>query len=53
MDERAAHPPGGPGWVSVVVTSPVDPLVTRLQKRIGFDRRRIGYALNDRLRLYR
>jgi hypothetical protein len=45
--------PADRAGVSVVVTSPVDPLVTRLQKRIGFDRRRIGYTLNDRLRLYR
>lgn len=43
-----------PGWngVVVVVTNPVDPLVTRLQQRTGFDRRRIlGYTLNDSLRL--
>jgi malate/lactate dehydrogenase len=36
----------------VVVTNPVDPLVTRLQKRAGLDRRRIlGYTINDSLRL--
>ncbi len=43
-----------PGWsgVLVVVTNPVDPLVTRLQARTGFDRRRIvGYTVNDSLRL--
>ncbi len=42
------------GWagVVVVVTNPVDPLVTRLQRRTGLDRRRIlGYTLNDSLRL--
>jgi malate/lactate dehydrogenase len=38
--------------VIVVVTNPVDPLVTRLQRRTGFDRRRIlGYTINDSLRL--
>ena len=36
----------------VVVTNPVDPLVTRLQRRTGLDRRRIlGYTINDSLRL--
>jgi malate dehydrogenase len=42
-----------PGWdgVLVVVTNPVDPLVTRLQQRTGLDRRRVlGYTLNDSLR---
>src|ERR1022692_2456843 len=38
--------------VVVVVTNPVDPLVTRLQQRTGLDRRRIlGYTINDSLRL--
>ena len=38
--------------VLVVVTNPVDPLVTRLQRRIGLDRRRVlGYTINDSLRL--
>ena len=38
--------------VIVVVTNPVDPLVTRLQRQTGFDRHRIlGYTLNDSLRL--
>ena len=38
--------------VIVVVTNPVDPLVTRLQRRTGLDRRRIlGYTINDSLRL--
>jgi malate dehydrogenase len=44
----------GTGWrgVAIVVTNPVDPLVTRLQRRTGLDRRRIlGYTLNDSLRL--
>ena len=43
-----------PGWggLLIVVTNPVDPLVTRLQARTGFDRRRIlGYTVNDSLRL--
>lgn len=42
------------GWdgVIVVVTNPVDPLVTRLQRRTGLDRRRVlGYTVNDSLRL--
>jgi malate/lactate dehydrogenase len=44
----------GPGWdgVLVVVTNPVDPLVTRLQRRTGLERRRVlGYTVNDSLRL--
>jgi malate/lactate dehydrogenase len=44
----------GVGWggVLVLVTNPVDPLVTRLQRRTGIDRRRIvGYSVNDSLRL--
>ncbi len=44
----------GDGWggVLVVVTNPVDPLVTRLHRRTGLDRRRIvGYTINDSLRL--
>jgi len=43
-----------PDWpgVVVVVTNPVDPLVTRLQHRTGLDRHRIaGYTINDSLRL--
>jgi malate dehydrogenase len=36
----------------LVVTNPVDPLVTRLHRRTGLDRRRIlGYTINDSLRL--
>ncbi len=43
-----------PGWagVVVVVTNPVDPLVTRFASRAHLDRRRVlGYTLNDSLRL--
>lgn len=42
------------GWagVVIVVTNPVDPLVTRLWQRTGLDRGRIlGYTINDSLRL--
>ena len=51
-DELAAGiDPAWPG-VLLVVTNPVDPLVTRLHRRIGLDRRRvIGYTINDSLRL--
>jgi malate dehydrogenase len=51
-DELADRLP--PTWAGllIVVTNPVDPLVTRLQRRTGFDRRRIlGYTINDSLRL--
>ncbi len=44
----------GPDWPGVVlmVTNPVDPLVTLFQRETGIDRRRvIGYTLNDSLRL--
>ena len=38
--------------VLIVVTNPVDPLVTRLATRTGIERRRVvGYTLNDSLRL--
>ena len=38
--------------VVLVVTNPVDPLVTRLYRRTRLDRRRIlGYTINDSLRL--
>jgi len=48
VDELATRWDG----VIVVVTNPVDPLVTRLQQRTGLDRRRIlGYTVNDSLRL--
>lgn len=44
-------PPGWPGLI-LVVTNPVDALVTWLHKRTGLDRRQIiGYTLNDTLRL--
>jgi len=44
-------PDGWPGIV-VVVTNPVDPIVTRFQARTGLDRRRVvGYTINDSLRL--
>jgi len=52
VDELAASLP--PGWngLLIVVTNPVDPLVTRLRERTGLDRRRVlGYTLNDSLRL--
>jgi malate/lactate dehydrogenase len=42
------------GWpgVLLMVTNPVDPLVTRTHERTGIDRRRVlGYTLNDSLRL--
>jgi malate dehydrogenase len=51
-DELADALPAGWGGLLVVVTNPVDPLVTRLQARTGIDRRRIlGYTLNDSLRM--
>jgi malate/lactate dehydrogenase len=51
-DELAAALPAGWGGLLIVVTNPVDPLVTRLQARTGLDRRRIvGYTLNDSLRM--
>lgn len=46
-----ALPASWPG-VLVVVTNPVDPLVTWAQRHTGLDRHRvIGYTLNDSLRL--
>jgi malate dehydrogenase len=51
---RSAGHELGPEWPGVVlmVTNPVDPLVTLLQRVTGLDRRRvIGYTLNDSLRL--
>ena len=51
-DELAAELPVGWGGVLLVVTNPVDPLVTRLQRRTGLERSRVlGYTLNDSLRL--
>lgn len=44
--------PAGWGGVLLMVTNPVDPLVTWTQRVSGFDRRRVvGYTLNDSLRL--
>jgi malate dehydrogenase len=46
-----AFPPDW-GGALIVVTNPVDPLVTWLQERTGLDRGRVlGYTLNDSLRL--
>src|SRR5215813_5962900 len=40
------------GGVLLIVTNPVDPLCTWVQRRTGLDRRRVlGYTLNDSLRL--
>ena len=51
-DELADGLAGGWAGAIVVVTNPVDPLVTRLQRRTGLDRRRVlGYTINDSLRL--
>jgi malate/lactate dehydrogenase len=42
---------GWPGTL-VIVTNPVDPLCTWLQRELGIDRRRVlGYTANDSLRL--
>jgi malate/lactate dehydrogenase len=44
----------GPAWpgILLVVTNPVDPLVTIFQQETGIDRTRVlGYTLNDSLRL--
>jgi malate dehydrogenase len=52
LDEVAEHLPSSWAGVVVVVTNPVDVLVTRFQARTGFDRRRVlGYTINDSLRL--
>jgi malate/lactate dehydrogenase len=52
LDGIADLVPAGWEGVAVVVTNPVDPLVTRFRRRTGLDRRRVlGYTLNDRLRL--
>jgi malate dehydrogenase len=51
-DELADALPAGWDGLLVVVTNPVDPLVTRLQRRTGLDRVRVlGYTLNDSLRM--
>jgi malate/lactate dehydrogenase len=47
----ASLPPSWPG-ILVMVTNPVDALVTRFQATTGTDRRRVlGYTINDSLRL--
>jgi malate dehydrogenase len=52
LDEIADVLPREWHGIAIVVTNPVDPLVTRLQARTGIDRYRIlGYTLNDSLRL--
>jgi malate/lactate dehydrogenase len=44
-------PEDWPG-VLLLVTNPVDPLCTLVQRRVGLDRRRVlGYTVNDSLRL--
>lgn len=51
---RSAAEALGPDWpgVALIVTNPVDPLVTLFQQITGLDRHRvIGYTLNDTLRL--
>jgi malate dehydrogenase len=51
-DELGDALPSGWGGLLVVVTNPVDPLVTRLHRRTGLARRSIlGYTLNDSLRM--
>jgi malate/lactate dehydrogenase len=51
-DSIAALLPRDWTGVAVVVTNPVDPLVTRFQRRSGLDRSRVlGYTVNDTLRL--
>lgn len=51
-DGLAALLPDGWNGILIVVTNPVDALVTRLRRRTGLDRRRVlGYTLNDTLRL--
>ena len=52
VDEALAPLDSSFRGVVLVVTNPVDPLVTRLHRRSGLDRRRIlGYTINDSLRL--
>ena len=44
----------GPSWpgILLMVTNPVDPLVTLFQQQTGIERRRVlGYTLNDSLRM--
>jgi malate dehydrogenase len=50
-DELASELTAAWAGTILVVTNPVDPIVTRLQQRIGLDRRRVlGYTINDSLR---
>jgi malate dehydrogenase len=50
-DELAGELTASWSGTILVVTNPVDPIVTRLQQRIGLDRRRVlGYTINDSLR---
>jgi len=54
VDELVAVLAGAARWPGtlVVVTNPVDPLCTWIQRRTGIDRTRVlGYTLNDSLRL--
>jgi len=52
LDGVAASLPAGWPGVVVVVTNPVDVLVTRFGERTGLDRRKVlGYTINDSLRL--
>jgi len=52
LDGVADHLTASWPGVVVIVTNPVDPLVTRFQGRTGLDRRRVlGYTINDTLRL--
>ena len=51
VDEIVDQMPADWSGVNLVVTNPVDPLVTRIQRRSGLDRRQvIGYTMNDSLR---
>ena len=51
VDEIVDELPSGWPGVMLVVTNPVDSLVTRIQRRSGLDRRRVvGYTVNDSLR---
>jgi malate dehydrogenase len=50
-DELARELGASWGGIVVVVTNPVDPIVTRLRQRLGLHRRRVvGYTINDSLR---
>lgn len=51
VDEIVDQMPADWSGVTLVVTNPVDPLVTRIQRRSGLARRQvIGYTMNDSLR---